>query len=165
MLRIEYTSIRTVMTVRALAELTGLPLADCSELVDAIYKRRPALKWTPGISAILTFLGWMFAFGRVTDALEGTSWDVLALLRQLGVLGVLGALMLGYGIAITLALVVGTIIPRAILRRQLLHHLYSPACFWCGYSLCGLQRRNAAIHCPECGQLSPVRYKDEYPRP
>jgi len=105
----------------------------------------------------------MFLFGRVTDALEGTRWDILAWLTQSGVLGSVGALVLGYGVAITLALVISVLIPRAVLRRELFRHLYSPACFWCGHSLRGLRRINGRIRCPECGRQSPVRLMHEGP--
>ncbi len=140
-------------SVRALSELTGLPEAQSAKLVDAIYARKPGLKWLSPSGAILAFLGWMSMFGWITDALEGTRWDILAFPE--------GALLLGYGVAISLAVVVGGLIPRAVMRRQLLHHLCSPACFWCGYSLKGLQRHNATIDCPECGKPSPVRRANE----
>ena len=141
-------------SVRALSELTGLPEAQSAKLVDAIYARKPGLKWLSASGATLAFLGWMSMFGWITDALEGTRWDILALFFP-------GALLLLYGVAISLALVVGGLIARAVMRRHLFHHLYSPACFWCGYSLRGLQRHNATVDCPECGKPSPVRRRNE----
>ncbi len=143
--------------VAALRHLTELRSADCSELVGAVYARKPGVKWIAPVAGPIAFLGWMFLFGRVTDALEGTRWDILAWLTQSGVLGSVGALMLGYGVAITLALVISVLIPRAVMRRELLRHLYSPACFWCDHSLRGLRRINGRIRCPECGRQSPVR--------
>ena len=151
------------LAVRALCELTGLPPGQCSDLVGAVYARKPGVKWIAPVAGPIAFLGWMFMFGRVTDALEGTRWDILALLTQSGILGSAGALMLGYGIAITLAIVISVLIPPAVLRRALFRHLYSPACFWCGYSLRGLRRINGSIRCPECGRQSPVRLKHECP--
>ena len=149
--------------VRALSELTGLPVDRCAKLIDALYSRKPGLRWLPPLAAPIAFLGWMFIFGRVTDALEGTRWDILAFLQRADLLGFVGMLLLGYGVAIILAVVVGATFPQAVLRRLVIHHLYSPTCFWCGYSLRGLERHNAAIDCPECGKSSPVRYTNEMP--
>ncbi|MHC4108282.1 MAG: hypothetical protein ACYSTY_09390 [Planctomycetota bacterium] len=132
---------------RTLSTLSGVPETECAELVKAVYARRPVLKWGPPIACPIAFLGWMFLFGRVTDVLEKTRWDVLALP---------GGALLGYPIAITLALVVATVVPRAVLRRALRHCLYSPACFWCGYSLRGLEIHESRIRCPECGKFSPA---------
>ncbi len=140
-------------SVRALSELTGLPAAQSAKLVDAIYARKPGLKWLSASGATLACFGWISMFGWITDALEDTRWDILAFPP--------GALLLGYGVAISLAVVVGGLIPRAVMRRQLFHHLCSPACFWCGYSLRGLQRHNETVDCPECGKPSPVRRTNE----
>jgi hypothetical protein len=138
-----------------LSKLSGLPIEHSAELVNAVHKRKPALKWLPSLAAPAA-LGWMFIFGRVTDVLEGTRWDVLAFLDKQGPLGIAGILGLGFGIAIALGFVAGFAVPRAILRRLIRHHLYSPACFWCGYSLVALEAHEAAIRCPECGKYSPV---------
>ena len=138
-----------------LSKLSGLSLGQCGKLANAIGRRNRALNWLPALVALAGFWGWMIAFGRGTDALEGTKWDVLAFLKDLG-LGLIPSLVVGYGIAITLAVIAGSAVHRAILRRVIRHHLYSPACFWCGYSLVGLEVCNAAIQCPECGKVSPV---------
>lgn len=133
---------------RTLSKLSSLSEAECAELVEAVYARGPVLKWGPPIAGLIAFLGWMFLFGRGTDVLENTRWDVLAV-PGLGIL-------LGYGVAIPLAFVVATVVPRVVLRRALCHCLFSPACFWCGYSLRGLETHDSRIRCPECGRLSPV---------
>ena len=150
--------------VRALRRLTGLSLAQCADLVGAVRARKPGIRWIAPVAGPIAFLGWMFMFGRLTDVLEGTRWDILALLTSKGILGTAGIVLLGFGVAITLGIVVGELIPRAVLRRALFYHLYSPACFWCGYSLHGLHRSNPSIQCPECGRHSPVRFKDESPQ-
>ena len=141
---------------RTLSRLSSLSEAECAELVEAVYARRPVLKWAPPIAGPIAFLGWMFLFGRGTDVLEGTRWDVLAFLRDLGSVGFLMMILLGYGVAITLALIVATVVPRVLLRRELHRCLTSPACFRCGYSLSGLEIRGSKIRCPECGRPSPA---------
>ena len=141
---------------RTLSALTGLAEADCLDLVEAIYDRRPALKWIPPIAAPLAFLGWMLVYGRTTDMLENTRWDLLAFFDRMGVFGVAASILLGFGVAVTLAVILATVVPRAVLRRELRRCLYSPACFWCRYSLSGLEADNSTIRCPECGRLSPV---------
>ncbi len=121
------------------------------------------IKWVSPIAGPIVFLGWMFVFGWTTDLLEGSRWDILAYLAGHGAFGIVATILLGWGLAITLAVVAGTLVPRAALRRALFHHLYSPTCFWCGYSLRGLPRQNASVPCPECGRHSPVRLRHEYP--
>ena len=140
-----------------LSELSGWPVVDCSGLVQALEARSPRVQWIQGLGPLLAFFAWMVIFGRATDALEGTRWDVLGFLEEQGPLGFLAVILLGFGVAVTLAVLVGTVIPRALLRRQVRYHLYSPACFWCGYSQRGLEISNDSICCPECGRRSPVR--------
>jgi hypothetical protein len=118
------------------------------------------LKWIPAIAPTFAFLGWMFVFGRVSDALDDTPW-VLAGFHQLGIVGIIFAILSGYGIGILLALLAGLWLPRYVWRRHLRHFLYSPACFWCGYSLKRLQVIERTIRCPECGQSSPVAGPDK----
>jgi hypothetical protein len=141
---------------RTLSALTGLAETECLELVEAIYNRRPALKWIPPIAAPLSFLGWMFVYGRTLDTLENTRWDLVAFFNQMGVFGVAASILLGFGVAITLAVILATVVPRAVLRRELHRCLYSPACFWCGYSLSGHEAPESRVRCPECGRPSPV---------
>ena len=111
-------------------------------------------------------------FGNNVFFFEGVRWfeQVLhserfhnSLLRQLTFTGIILAIEIPLGVAIALAVVAGALVPRALLRRSVLHHLYSPACFWCGYSLRGLPRHGADVLCPECGRHSPVRLKDQVP--
>ncbi len=149
--------------VTALCELTGQSPAQCADLIGAVVSRKPMIRWIVPIAPSVLLLGWMFLFGRSTDLLEGTRWDIIASVKEYGALGVVVLILLGYGVAIALAVVAGTLVPRALLRRSVLHHLYSPACFWCGYSLRGLPRHGADVLCPECGRHSPVRLKDQVP--
>lgn len=141
---------------RFLSERSGLPELDCPEYIQAIYTRRRVLKWVPPAAAALAFFGWMFAFGRITDILENTNWDLLAFLYQLGLPGWTIVVVLGYGIATALAIVLAAVIPRTVLRHEVRRCLHSPACFWCAYSLRGLEIRDSRVRCPECGRSSPV---------
>jgi len=149
--------------VKALCELTGLSPTDCADLIRAVAARRLLTRWISPIAAPLVALGWIFLFGRITDLLEGTRWDILAYLARHGIVGIAIALLLGYGVAFALAIVAGTLAPNAALRRALFYHLYSPACFWCGYSLRELPRQDSSVLCPECGRHSPVRLRHERP--
>ncbi len=151
----------TAYAARTLSRHSGLPDAECLGLVDGVIKRRPLLKWVPPIAAPLAFLGWMFVFGRTTDILEDTRLDLLASLYRLGLLGFVIAILLGYGVAVALAIIAATVIPRAVLRHELSRCLSLPACFWCGYLLSGLEVRNSKIRCPECGGSSPVTCRRE----
>ncbi len=116
----------TAYAARTLSRRSGLPDAECLGLVDAILKRRPLLKWVPPLAALLAFLGWMFVFGRTTDILENTRLDLLAFLYRLGLLGFVIVILLGYGVAFALAIIAGTVIPRAVLRHELRNYLKRP---------------------------------------
>ena len=142
--------------VNTLSKLSGLSSGQCAELVGAVYARKRHYKWIPEVTAALAFLGWMFVFGRTTDALENTDWDLLASLGKFGIGGFAITLLLGYGVALALAFLLGRVVPRAVMRRELKNYLCSPACFFCGYSLRGLDVQRSAIRCPECGKTSPV---------
>ena len=136
--------------------MSGLSVSECDALVAAIYERRPFLKWLPSVAGTAASVGWIALFGRTTDALEGTRWDLLGYLHTLGFVGLLVAAFLGFGVAIGLGFALGYALPRMALQRVLRRHLYGPACFWCGYSLIGLQLLGGTIHCPECGRRSPA---------
>ena len=127
---------------RSLARLGGLPLAQCYELVEPIQQRKPRLTWMPQTGAVLIFFGWL-VFGRIDHASDN-------------LFKAIGSILWNYGIAAALALLVGMGLPSLLLRREVRHHLFAPACFWCGYSLRGLVVEDAAIRCPECGCVSPV---------
>jgi len=139
---------------------TGLPQDVCFELVRALYARMPAVKWILPVGAPLAFFGWMLLFGRVTDVLEGTRWDLLAMLHEGGIVGGVAVASLGFGVGITLALLIGGLAPHLMLQRAVRHHLHAPACFWCGQLLRGVPPQGALVACPECGKASPVRARD-----
>ena len=139
-----------------LAKQFGIGEDECRGLIDAINKRKWRVRNAPSIVGGLAFFGWMILFGRGSDALEETAWDILGLLYDLGFLGFMMAVLLGFGVAIALALISGATLRRFLLRRQFRYHLSTPACFWCGYSLQGLERAGDFIRCPECGRSSRV---------
>ncbi|MEE9129968.1 MAG: hypothetical protein V3T84_08100 [Phycisphaerales bacterium] len=141
-----------------LAKRFGIDEAECRSLIDAIDNRRWMVRTAPSIVSVLASFGWMMLFGHGTDALEETVWDILGFANDAGFLGFMMALLLGFGVAITLAVVSGLALRRYLLRRQFCFHLFAPACFWCGYLLKGLGRDGDFIQCPECGRRS--RRKD-----
>ncbi len=129
---------------------------ECRELVNAIDKRKLMVRTAPSIVSVLACFGWMMLFGHGTDALEETAWDILGFANDAGFLGIMMVILLGGGVAIALAVVSGLALRRFLLRRQFRYHLFTPACFWCGYSLKGLERDGSSIKCPECGQRSRI---------
>ncbi len=139
-----------------LAKRFGMNEVECRSLIDAIDKRKWMVRDVPSIVGVLGSFGWMMLFGHGTDALEDTAWDILGLLHDLGFLGFIMALFLGFGVAIALAVVSGVTLRRFLLRKQFRYHLFTPACFWCGYLLKGLERDGDFIQCPECGRPSRV---------
>ncbi len=129
---------------------------ECRELVNAIDKRKLMVRTAPSIVSVLAFFGWMMLFGHGGDALEETAWDIFGFFHDAGFLGIMMVILLGGGVAIALAVVSGLALRGFLLRRQFRYHLFTPACFWCGYSLKGLERDGSFIRCPECGQRSRI---------
>lgn len=146
-------------TALTLAALSGLSIERSRELVNAVYKCKPALKLLRPIVAPCAFVAWLWVFVRGTDALRGTALDLMAFLVHLDLIGAVVIFLLSLGAALALAMAAGYFIPRAALRRAVRHCLHAPACFWCGYSLTGLQADGAVVTCPECGKPSPVAAK------
>jgi len=148
--------IERLQSHHGLTKRFGIDEAECLSLIDAIDKRKRMAGTAPSIVAFLLFWAWMILFGRGTDALEETQWDILSLLRDLGFIGFVLSFLLGLGVAISLAIVSGVSLRRFLLRRQFRYHLFTPACFWCGYLLKGLEREGDFTRCPECGRRSRV---------
>jgi hypothetical protein len=147
---------RHVLSHHGLAKRFGIGEAECRSLIDAINKRKWMVRNAPSTVGGFAFFGWMILFGRGTDVLEGTAWDILGFAHDAGFLGFMMALLLGFGVAITLAVVSGLAVRRLLLRKQFRYHLFTPACFWCGYLLKGLECDGSSIQCPECGRHSRV---------
>jgi len=139
-----------------LAKRFGIDEAECLSLIDAIDKRKLTVRTAPSIVSVLASFGWMILFGRGGDALEETAWDIFGFFHDAGFLGLMMALLLGFGVAIALAVGSGVSLRRFLLRRQFRYHLFTPACFWCGYLLKGLEREGDFTRCPECGRRSRV---------
>ena len=146
--------VKHIHSHHGLAKRFGIDEAECQSLIDAIDKRKWMVRYAPSIVGGVAFLGWMILFGRSTDALEGTPWDILGFAHDAGFLGFMLAVLLGYGVAIALALISGVALRRILLRTQFRYHLFTAACFWCGYVLKGLERDGDFIQCPECGRRS-----------
>src|SRR5437899_8994231 len=84
---------------RSIARKLGGSKAEISAAVDAIVQQRWAIRQMPAILGLALAIGWMILFGRGTDALEKTRFDLLGLLQSWGAPGIVIALLLGYGIA------------------------------------------------------------------
>ena len=150
---------RRVLSHHGLAERFDIDEAECRSLIDAINKRNWMVRNAPSTVGGFAFFGWMILFGRGGDALEETAWDIFGFFHDAGFLGFMMALLLGFGVAITLAVVSGLAVRRVLLRKQFRYHLFTPACFWCGYLLKGLERDGRSIRCPECGRRSRIGRK------
>ena len=147
---------RHVFSHHGLAERFGIDEAECRSLIDAIDKRRLILATVPTIVGLIVYWAGVELYGRGTDALEETPWDILPLLRDLGFIGFILRFVLGLGVPVFLGIISGVTLRRFLLRRQFRYHLFTPACFWCGYSLKGLERDGTSIRCPECGKRSRI---------
>ena len=147
---------RHVHSHHGLAKRFGIDEAECRSLIDAIDKRKLTVRTAPSIVSVLASFGWMILFGRGGDALEETAWDIFGFFHDAGFLGFMMALLLGFGVAIALAVSSGVSLRRFLLRKQFHYDLFTPACFWCGYLLKGLEREGDFIQCPECGRRSRV---------
>lgn len=143
-----------LQTHLVLAERFGIDKDECQNLIRVIDKRKRFKKEVPSIVGGIIFVIWMFIFGRGTDVLEGTRWDILDFLWDQGFIGIILMLFLGFGIAILLATITSIILRRRFLIKQFHDHLFTPLCFWCGYSLKGLENESNFIKCPECGERS-----------
>ncbi len=145
-----------VLLDHVLAKRFDIDEAECRRLIDAIDKRKWMVRTAPSIVSLLAAFGWMMLFGYGGDALEETAWDIFGFFHDAGFLGLMMALLLGFGVAIALIVVLEVALRRFLLRRQFRYHLSTPACFWCGYSLKGHERVSSFIRCPECGQRSRI---------
>lgn len=142
---------------RVLSKQFGIDKYECQKLIKVIDKR---MRWKKEVAytiGSINFAIWMFIFGLGTQALEGTRWDIFKFLEGLGFIGIILAILLGFGTAIFLGTITSIILRRRFLKKQFQDHLFTPACFWCGYSLKGLENENNYIKCPECGERSRTR--------
>ncbi len=147
---------RHVLSHHVLAKRFDIDEAECRDLINVIDKRKPMAGAAPPIVGFVVCWAGIILYGRGTDALEGTQWDILPLLRDLGFIGFILRFVLGLGVPVFLALISGVALRRLLLHRQFRYHLFAPACFWCGYSLKGHKRVSSFIKCPECGKRSRI---------
>ena len=145
---------KNYQTDHLLAKHFGIEKDECHKLIKVIRKRKRSIDIKSGLVSLSVFWAWMIFFGRGTDALEGTRFDILNYLLDSGPIGVILVLFLGFGIAIILATITNIMLSKRLLMQQFNYHLFTPACFWCGYSLKGLDNENNYIKCPECGERS-----------
>ena len=137
-----------------LSERFNIDEYECQKLIKVIDKRHRSVTIIPNAAGLIACFIWMFIFGRGTDALEGTQWDILEFLFGIGPVGVIFVFFLGFGIAIILASITFIVLRKRLLCKQFEDHLIKPICFWCGYSLKGLESESNYIKCPECGERS-----------
>ncbi len=148
--------LKDLRSYHGLAKRFDIDEVECRRLIDAIDKRRPMLAVVPTIVGLIVYWAGIELYGRGTDVLEETQWDILPLVRHLGFGGFILKILLSLGVAISLGIISGVALRRFLLRRQFRYHLFTPACFWCGYSLKGLERDGSFIKCPECGHRSRI---------
>jgi hypothetical protein len=121
--------------------------------LSAIAERRNrTLRWAPSVTGVAVFAFWMALFGYGTDWLEGTRFDLMAWLDGLPpALSMLLGIGLGYGVAISLAMLAYVRLRRRLVQREVAALIESQGCLSCGYSLQGLTPLNGVVICPECG--------------
>lgn len=137
-----------------LAKQFNIDKSQCQKLIKVIRKRKRHIIVISSLVGVIAFVIWMAIFISITSVLEGTSWDILKLLGNLGVLGIIFGFFSGLGIALILSQISEVAVRRNLLIRQFNYHLLTPACFWCGYILKGLECEDRYIKCPECGERS-----------
>lgn len=137
-----------------LADRFNIDKDECQGLIKAIDKRKQFKSAIPSIVGLIVIFAWMVLYGCGTDALEGTRWDILSFLFDIGPVGIILAIFSGLGIGTLLAASTAIALRRRFLSQQFNYHLFTPACFWCGYSLKGLENESNYIKCPECGERS-----------
>ncbi len=145
-----------LLSHHVLARRFNIDEVECRVLINAIDKRKPVAGAAPSIVSFIVWWAGINLYGRGTDALEGTQWDILPLLHDLGFIGFILRFVLGLGVPVFVGIVSGMTLRRFLLRRQFRYHLFTPACFWCEYSLKGHERDSSFIKCPECGKRSRI---------
>ena len=153
---VEFQSMRLkhLQTHLLLADRFNIDKDECQGLIKAIDKRKQFKSAIPSIVGLIVIFAWMVLYGRGTDALEGTRWDILSFLFDIGPVGIILAIFSGLGIGTLLAASTAIALRRRFLSQQFNYHLFTPACFWCGYSLKGHDCDGNYIKCPECGKRS-----------
>ena len=139
-----------------LAKQFNIDKSQCQKLIKIIRKRKRHIIVISSLIGVIAFVIWMAIFISITSVLEGTSWDILEILGNLGAIGFVLGMFSGLGLALILSQVSEVAIRRHLLRRQFQYHLLTPACFWCGYVLKGLECKDHYVKCPECGERSRI---------
>jgi hypothetical protein len=151
-------ALRPHSVIESFAELADLTREERCSLSRF---RIPALskyRWISEAVGPAVFLAWMLIFGMVTEILDDhPGWDLLGYLSRQGWLGILAALLMGYGLAILLGVVCHRAVRVTLLRRAITRALDQSRCLWCDYSLEGHAAYSGKVRCPECGEHAPVR--------
>lgn len=124
-------------------------LTEARQLLTRHKRTHPSTVWAPNLASLVTFFGWMFAFGASHDALEPLVEDLPSWIAASMVL------LADYGVAIALAMLAYIWLKARLLLRPIRRCIELPACLHCGYSLTGVPREGASVVCPECGDAFP----------
>jgi len=139
-----------------LADHFNLDKNECRSLVKAIDKRNKKLNGIPFVIGVIVLWTWVYLWAISTNVLKDTNFNIIGFLGDKGVIGIILAFLIGFGGATFWGLIVVLAIRHRLLQKQFQYHLFTPACFWCGYSLKGLESESNYIKCPECGERSRI---------
>ena len=129
---LETMMFKNFQTDHLLAKRFGIDKDECQGLIKAIDKRKQFKSAIPSIVGLIVIFAWMVLYGIIL------------------------AIFSGLGIGTLLAASTAIALRRRFLSQQFHYHLFTPACFWCGYSLKGHDCDGNYIKCPECGERSRI---------
>jgi len=124
------------------------------QLYKKVQREKIVLNVIPSLASLTGFFGWMLIFGKGTDYIEHVYH--LDFIADGGVLGILLALISGYGAAIAFAICLYCLILSRLNRNTVLFRFSGGRCVYCGYSLQGHLADLGGVRCPECGKRSPI---------
>jgi hypothetical protein len=140
---------------RRIAKKLGLRPTDVATVCETIRARSWFARNGPGLLGVTTLLAWVVIFGRGTDMLEKTRFDLLGTLHTWGIVGDVLAFALGWGVGLLLAGAVAVLACQRMFMRRIRAmprdgHGHICVCEECLYPMahvaCGQVSR-----CPECG--------------
>lgn len=140
---------------RRIARKLGLKATDVATVAGTIRGRSWVVRNGPGLLGVATFVAWMFIFGRGTDLLEKTRFDLLGALHKWGTVGFVLGFLLGWGIGLLLAGAVAILTGQHMLTRQIKAMPRDSNGRLCVCDECLYPMAHAApgevSRCPECG--------------
>lgn len=124
------------------------------------------LAWPGVIVGVVVALVWMFGLMQFMPLISGTG----SLIRDVGLLRMVAALVFMFGLAFAGGLHVGSLakwhINDRAIRRFIAEYIDTPKCFACDYGLTGVPRSaDGELRCPECTQNWPWHKRIRDPRP